>query len=232
MVAIIRKVVVGMLVCILLYASWLMLRLTLPYTAFLPGIDFLKTKISVYHITHWRWSFYTHIFTALPGLLCGLLQFSSYVIRNWPRVHRISGYIYVVDVLLITGPAALVMSFYANAGWPARVSFILQSIAWLLCTALALRKALQRRFIDHGAWMLRSYSITLAAIMLRTYAAMISYFHVDILPVPRYILISWASWVPNLIVAELLIRNGFIKRLLKKCAKNAPREKQLSTVSL
>src|SRR3954471_9092680 len=104
--AVIRKTGSLLLTGALLYAGWLMLRLTLPYTAFKSGIDFLKTKISVYHITHWRWSFYTHIFTALPVLLCGMLQFSGYVIRKLPRLHRISGYIYVVDVLLITGPAA------------------------------------------------------------------------------------------------------------------------------
>ena len=112
MIVLIRKTAVVALVCILVYASWLMLQLTLPYTAFRPGIDFLKTKISVYHIAHWRWSFYTHIFTALPVLVCGMLQFSGYVIRKRPRLHRISGYIYVVDVLLVTGPAALVMSLF------------------------------------------------------------------------------------------------------------------------
>lgn len=203
-------------ILIVLYASYLMLRITLPFTALRPGIGFLRTKFAIYHIRHWRWSFYIHIFTAIPVLLCGLSQFSGYLIRRMPRLHRISGYIYVVDVLAVTGPAALVMSFYANFGWPARISFILQSLAWLYCTGLALRRALQRKFLPHGEWMLRSYAITLAAIMLRSYSSLLSYWHADLPPGPRYILISWASWVPNLIVAELIIRSGFVKRLLKK----------------
>lgn len=200
----------------ILYASWLMLRLTWPYTALRPGIDFLKTKAFIYHILHWRLSFYIHVFTGIIALLTGLTQFSGYIIRRLPKLHRISGYAYVINVLAITGPAALVMSFYANGGWPARVSFILQSLAWLLCTGLALNKAFRKKFQAHGAWMLRSYALTLAAITLRSYAALLSYVHTDLRPVEKYILIAWASWIPNLVIAELLIRGGFIRSLLKR----------------
>lgn len=200
----------------ILYAGWLMLQLTLPYLALKPGVDFLQTKIFIYHILHWRLSFYIHVFTGIFALVAGLLQFSGYIIQWHPKIHRVCGYIYVVNVLLITGPAALVMSFYANGGWPARISFILQSVAWLVCTALALWKIMKRQFSAHGAWMLRSYSLTLAALTLRSYAALLSLAGSDLRPVDKYILIAWVSWIPNLLVAELLIRQGFIKRLLLK----------------
>ena len=193
-----------------------MLRLTLPYTALKPGIDFLQTKVFVYHILHWRLSFYIHVFTGILALVAGMFQFSSYILRKLPRLHRITGYIYTINVLFITGPAALVMSFYANGGLAARISFILQSVSWLLCTGIALKYVFSKQFMKHGEWMLRSYALTLGAISLRTYAALLSYAGTNLHPVDKYILIAWLSWIPNLLIAEILIRKGFIKTLLKK----------------
>lgn len=200
----------------ILYAAWLMLLLTMPYTAFRPGIDFLKQKVNVYHIEHWRGSFYVHIFTALLALLAGLTQFSGYLLRHHKKVHRTMGYVYAVNVLFITGPAALIMSYYANGGVPAQVSFVLQSICWIVFTGIAVKKALKKQFIAHGEWMFRSYALTLAAITLRAYNALLWELHVDMRPVDKYILIAWASWTLNLILAELLIKGGVVKRILKR----------------
>lgn len=188
-----RKIGWGILLLALVCASWLMLRLTLPYTALQPDIDFLKTKVNIYHFAPWRWSFYIHVFTGLAALIAGFTQFSGYVMRRHKTLHRAMGYVYVGDVLVVTGPTALVMSFYANGGVPAQLSFVLQALCWLLFTGIALRKALQRKFIAHGEWMLRSYALTLAAISLRTYAFLLAFVHADIRPVDKYILIAWAS---------------------------------------
>lgn len=217
-----RKIGWIMILAALLYATWLMLRLTIPYTALQPGIDFLKTKVNIYHFAPWRWSFYIHVFTGIAALVAGFTQFSGYIMRQHKRLHRTMGYAYVINVLAITGPAALVMSFYANGDLAARTSFVLQAICWLAFTAVAVRMAIQKKFIAHGEWMLRSYALTLAAISLRTYAAFLAYAHIDMRPVDKYTLIAWASWIPNLVIAELLIRKGFVRNLLKRRA--TPRE--------
>jgi len=199
----------------LLYSSWLMLNLSLPYLQMKPNIDFLKTKELIYHIRHWRYSFYIHVFTGLFALVAGMFQFNSYLIRNQKLVHRITGYIYLLDVLFITGPSALVMAFYANGGIPARTSFVILATLWLFTTAMAWRQALKKKFIAHGSWMLRSYALTLSAITLRTYAFLFGHFHIQMRPVHVYITIAWLSWIPNLVVAEIMIRKGFIRSLFK-----------------
>ena len=201
--------------CCILYGAWLMVLLTIPYLAFRSNIDFLLTKQIVYPLMHWRWSFYVHVFTGVFVLLTGLVQFSSYIIRRYKRLHRACGYVYVALVLGITGPAGLVMAFYANGGIAARASFVLLSIMWIVTTLLALRAALQKRFIDHGGWMMRSYALTLSAITLRFYTYLIGYFQIDISPVHAYILVSWLSWTLNLIIAELLIRRGLVRSIMK-----------------
>lgn len=192
-----------------------MLLLTLPYLAFRANVDFLRTKQTVYHLLHWRYSFYIHVFTGLLVLVPGAVQFSGYAIRNYKKQHRICGYIYVTCVLGVTGPAGMVMAFYANGGMPARVSFVLLSCLWISSTVLALRAALQKRFIAHGEWMMRSYALTLSAITLRFYTYVIGYCGIDINPVDEYIMVSWLSWTVNLAVAEVMVRRGAVKEILK-----------------
>lgn len=217
-----RIVVKALLLVVLLYVSWLMAELSLPYREPGRNIGFLRTKIPVYHIGHWRLSFYIHVFTSILALLAGFTQFSRGIMYRLPVLHRAAGYVYAADVLLVTGPAALVLAFYANGGLPARVSFILLAMLWLYFTTMAVIRARQRRFDSHGGFMLRSYALTLSAIALRSYAWLFDVLHIGMRPVHVYIFIAWASWVPNLLLAELMIRAGFIRYLLRRPQKEKP----------
>lgn len=191
-------------IVLLLLFSYLMFGIIFPYTSGRLDIDFLLTKQHIIHLLHYRWAFYFHIFSSLLILLSGLTQFSSYVLRQWPQVHRWVGKAYVVLILFISGPAALIMSFYGNGGWPARISFVLLSLLWWGFTFHAWRLALQRQFQAHAHFMIRSFALTLSAISLRLYQLLInSYFDVD--PEVLYIFLSWFSWLGNLAVAEWVI---------------------------
>jgi hypothetical protein len=198
----------------ILYASYLLLLLSLPYLEMRRGIDFLKTKQLIYHIKHWRSSFYIHVFTSILVITSGLFQFSKTILNNYPKIHRVSGSIYLVTTLLISGPAALVMSFYANGSYPAQTSFVILSILWLGTTFLAYYYVRKKDYEKHGKWMVRSYALTLSAVSLRLYSYLFDVFHLRMDPIDLYILLSWLSWTLNLIVAEILIKRGLIKRLL------------------
>lgn len=119
-------------------------------------------------------------------------------------MHRIFGYIYVIDILMVTGPAGLLMSFYANGGIGSRVAFVLLSVLWIGFTALALFKAIKKDFIAHRAFMIRSYALTLSAVSLRCWKVIIANF-TDIPPMDRYRIIAWLGWVLNLLIAEWII---------------------------
>lgn len=203
---ILKKGGTTLLVAGILYATWLLIRLSIPYLAFDRYTDFLMTKQRVYHIRPWRFSFYVHVFISFVVMLTGLLQFSWYIIKKYPGLHRRSGRIYAGVVLFFSGPTGLVMSFYANGGLPARASFVILSLLWLLTTALGWYYARQRKWMLHGAMMLRSYALTLSAVSLRLYAYLIDVLNVPIRPITAYILIAWLSWTLNLLIAELIIR--------------------------
>ena len=191
---------------LILSACYFMLRITLPYLSFHTSTDFLKTKQGIIHLRFWRYAFFAHVMSSVIVLFCGAFQFLPGIMKRWPRWHRGAGTIYVILVLCISGPGAFVMAFYANGGWPARLSFIILSVVWLYTTAMAYRLAIRKKFEEHRAFMIRSYALTFSAITLRSYAFILPSILI-LKPKPEYILISWLSWVPNLIIAEWCIRN-------------------------
>ncbi len=193
------------LILLLAFFSYLMLRLSLPYTTIKSDVDFLQTKQNVYHINYWRWSFYVHVFTSIFVLLAGFIQFSKYLRIKFTKLHRITGYLYVLLIVFITGPASFMMGWHANGGLPARTSFTLLSFLWVIFTALAWWFAVKQNFNLHRAFMIRSYALTLSAITLRIYTVAFAYFNIHAKPVEIYITTAWLSWVPNLIIAEMII---------------------------
>jgi len=179
-------------------------------------VDFLQTKQNVYHIDYWRRSFYVHVFTSIFVLIAGLTQFNTYLQKRRKRIHRFMGYLYVLLVVFVTGPAAFMMGWHANGGLPARTSFTLLAFLWVVFTVFAWRYATKKRFLQHRAFMIRSYALTLSAITLRIYTFSFAYFNVHARPVEIYITTAWLSWVPNLIIAEMIIsytRKKAIKNL-------------------
>lgn len=204
----------------ILYACYLLVLLSLPYIHFEPNIEFLGTKQLIYHIDLWRISFYVHVFTSPIVILAGLLQFNRWIIRKHPRTHRGLGYAYIVTVLLISGPSALVMSFYANGGRVAQTSFVLLTFVWIITTGIAFLKAKKGNYLSHTKWNIRSFALTLSAVTLRFYAYLFDVFEVRMGPKETYILLAYLSWIPNLLVAEILIVAKYPQALLKASQQN------------
>jgi hypothetical protein len=195
-------------------AIYLMFELSVPYVSFKKNVDFLLTKQNVYHINYWRYAFYAHVFTSIFVLPAGFTQFNSaFFKKSW---HRRLGMIYLLTVLIISAPTGFLMGLHANGGLAAKSSFVLLSTLWFVTTLFALLSAKRKRFIDHGEWMLYSYALTLSAISFRLIALGFDLFDVRVAPREVYVTAAWLSWVPNLIIAHLLIKTGFVKRLFKK----------------
>ncbi len=182
-----------------------MASITMAYIPYNTDVGFLRIKQQYIDIDHWRTAFFVHVYASMWVLFAGFSQFSKNLLRKNPGLHRAFGYIYVVDVLLITGPAGLIMGFYANGGLPSRIAFVSLALLWIFFTAMALIKAKQKNFKAHRQYMIRSYALTLSAITLRAwkYAITNSF---ELPPMDVYRSVAWLGWVPNLIFAEFLIR--------------------------
>ncbi|MBL0131409.1 MAG: DUF2306 domain-containing protein [Chitinophagaceae bacterium] len=188
----------------LAFFTWLMARITVAYIPYNTDVGFLRIKQQYIDIDHWRIAFFIHVYASLWVLFAGFTQFSKKLLRYNPRLHRTFGYIYVTDVLFITGPAGLVMGFYANGGLFSRVAFVLLALLWIFFTVMALIRAKQKDFKAHRNYMIRSYALTLSALTLRAWKYGITN-TMALPPMDVYRVVAWLGWVGNLAVAEYLI---------------------------
>lgn len=188
-----------------------MAGITVSYIPYNTDVGFLRIKQQYIGIDSWRTAFFIHVYASFWVLFAGFTQFSRRLMKRNPGLHRIFGYIYVTDVILITGPAGLLMGFYANGGITSRVAFVLLALLWIYCTVMALVKARQKDFRSHRAFMIRSYALTLSALTLRAWKYAITNTW-ELPPMDVYRSVAWLGWVPNLLLAELMIQRFKSKR--------------------
>lgn len=152
----------------------------------------------------WRGPFFLHIFAGGLALLTGWSQFISDWRKRWPGLHRALGKSYIVCVG-VSGISGLRLAFDATGGWLAGFGFGSLALVWLLTTIIAYRCIRQQRWQDHQQWMMRSFALTLAAVTLRLQLPFsVGVLHLDF--IPAYQAIAWLCWVPNLLLAEYMIR--------------------------
>lgn len=190
----------------------LMILITLPYFAFDDHTAFLRIKQSVINNSVWKTAFYVHVLTSCFSIIAGFTQFSKQIQRKNATLHRGIGKMYVVVVLLLSGPSGFVMALYANGGILSQVAFTILSVLWMYCTYKAFDAARNRDFIDHEKFMIRSFALTLSAITLRAWKyILVLTFRPP--PMDAYMIVAWLGWVPNLIIAEIIVSRMVQKRI-------------------
>lgn len=149
---------------------------------------------------------YTHVFASSVALVLGPSQFSAKLRQQRLHLHRWLGRVYLVAGVLIGGLSGLYMAQYAYGGLVAQLGFGVLAVLWLytgLRAYLAVRKG---AIAEHRRWMIRNFSLTFAAVMLRLYlpAAVVSGVAFSL----AYPVIAWLCWVPNLLYAEWINRRA------------------------
>ena len=142
-----------------------------------------------------------HFLGSVVALAVGPFQHNQRIRRRL-TLHRWLGRIYVIAVL-VGGLAALMLATVSQGGLTTHVGFGLLGGLWLVATAMAYRHIRAGDQTSHRRWMVRSYALTYAAVMLRIYLPLS-----QVAGIPfeaAYQTIAWLCWVPNLIVAEWLI---------------------------
>jgi hypothetical protein len=144
-----------------------MAKITVEYMPNHTDVGFLLIKQEYLSIKVWKAAFFVHIYTSMLVLFAGFTQFNSWIMKHRPSLHRLLGYVYVFNVLCITGPASLIMAWYANGGGGNRIVFIILALLWWFYTLFALLSAKQKKFTEHKVYMIKSFALTLSAISLR-----------------------------------------------------------------
>ncbi len=144
-----------------------------------------------------------HITGGSVALLLGPWQFSTKLRERALNLHRWLGRIYLAAVVL-GSLAGFTLAFFSEEGPPTHFGFGALAVLWFATGLTAYRRILRGNIESHRQWMVRNYALTLAAVTLRNelplmLVARMQFSH-------AYVIVSWLCWVPNLLVAEWLLR--------------------------
>jgi uncharacterized membrane protein len=148
-----------------------------------------------------------HIIASMLAILIGPFQFLPRLrTGRLLKIHRWLGRIYLVSVLF-GGLGGLYMSQFGYGGLITEVGFATLAILWLYSGYRAYRQIRNKDIEGHRQWMIRNYALTLAGTLLRVWVPIfVVGMSIDFLP--AYRAIAWLCWIPNLLVAEWIIRRS------------------------
>ncbi len=170
-----------------------------------PNTGYLHIKQFAVDTGYYLPFFYAHVLGSATILLVGFVQFSKLSYQK-VNLHRLLGKVYVLGVLLFAAPGAYLMTFFIHRGNGVFASFFIQNTLWIATTFLAWRYATQGKIAQHVCMMRRSYGLAFAAVTLRFYIWLFTVLGNGVNFEHNYLIIAFLSWVPNLILVELINR--------------------------
>lgn len=158
-------------------------------------------------------AFYVHIVGGAVALVVGPLQFWRGLRERAPRVHRLLGRVYL-GAVAVGGVAGLIIAPSSPAGFVGFFGFGTLAVLWLVTGWRAYRAIRRRDVPSHQAWMIRNYALTYAGVTLRIWLPLLLMlplvtggpFDFDVAFADAYAAVPFLAWLPNLVVAEWLIR--------------------------
>jgi hypothetical protein len=144
----------------------------------------------------------THIAGSGLALLVGPFQFWSGLRQRSMFVHRWSGRLYVVGVL-IGGSAAFYLALHAGQGAAFSISLGALGVAWWTTTGLAYFAIRQGHLSQHKEWVIRSYVVTFTFVTTRTLAEF------GVLPSlgrDPFATLVWLCWSMSLLLTEVVLQ--------------------------
>ncbi|MGA8072208.1 MAG: DUF2306 domain-containing protein [Candidatus Acidiferrales bacterium] len=181
---------------------WLMLLLSAVIALY--GMTYFLRLPDDKHFARYIFPLRLHIAGGIGALLAGPWQFSQRLRARALNFHRWLGRFYLLEVLLGSA-AGFAMATVSEAGFATHLGFGALAVLWFFTGLQAYRRIRQGDIEAHRAWMTRNYALSLAAVTLRVELPfMLAALH---WPFPRsYIIVSWLCWVPNVFVAEWMVR--------------------------
>ena len=151
-----------------------------------------------------------HVLSGILALLIGPVQFVRRFRRRFVRVHRFMGATYVASATAL-GVSGLILAPTAYTGLVASIGFTVLDLAMLFTTWTAVRMILAGGYGEHRRWMIRSFSLIMAGVMLRVWSPLYDVAAaagiVDFSFETAYAAIAWLCWVPSLMLASWFTRH-------------------------
>jgi Predicted membrane protein (DUF2306) len=170
-----------------------------------------------------------HIGFGSIALITCCLQIWPWLRQKHPRVHRLSGRVYVLLGVLPAGLLGILAAVTAvTPGFSGKIGNVTLAVVWLATTFMGWRMARARRFAEHRRWMIRSFALCTSIVVNRLWViglivALMPFLQTRFGGDQQALIRSaveagiWLSWVVNLLVAE-----WWIERRRRVAARPAP----------
>ncbi len=173
---------------------------------------------------------FVHIFSGGLALILGPFQFLDGFRKRRPVVHRWMGRLYLVSIL-IGGLSAFVIAPGMISGLVGEVGLMSLAVLWLWTGWNAYSSIRKGDVKSHREWMIRSFALTFAAATLRLWlgaliATQLPFLQTkyagdfDALFVEVYRVVMWLCWVPNIIIAEMIIQRRRSPKVVASTGQN------------
>ncbi|QEC66281.1 DUF2306 domain-containing protein [Panacibacter ginsenosidivorans] len=187
--------------CIIFFSGYYIYENCLRYFVFTPKnyhFDFFWTR---------KYWVFIHIIFGMLATIVSPFQFITFIRKRHLRLHKLLGRIYVFSICISS-----ITSFYLCATTPENIWYALGlggfTAAWLFTAIMGMVSALKGRLIQHKAWVIRSFVVTIGFSISRLLEDMIVHAHAEVDRVERLTALSWISWIVPLLITEwMLIRN-------------------------
>ena len=174
--------------------------LVLPLPLVMPGMAHFLTEAPL--------RMWAHILGGPMALALAPVQLSDRIRARWPSLHRWSGRLYGLAVL-VAGLAGLTLAPASEATWFARSGFMVLALGWLGSTGIGIFYAMRGATAQHRWWMKRSIALTFAAVTLRIMMAPLM--AVGWTVAETYNITAWGAWLFNLAVLEWWDRRRVVR---------------------
>lgn len=159
----------------------------------------------------WNVMFYSHIVFGGIALGIGWIQFNEKIQKQRIQLHKKIGKLYLILVLL-SGVSSLYIGCHATGGLSPKLGFISLGIVWLYTSIRGFQAIKNRDIILHQKMMIYSYAACFAAVTLRIWLPILSSILEDF--IPAYRIVAWLCWVPNILIAHLIIKRKFKPKII------------------
>lgn len=166
-----------------------------------------------------RAAFFVHLVAGGAALLLSPWQLWPGLRRRHPGLHRATGRTVVVAIGF-AGVSGLVIAPVNEAGLVGVLGFGSLAVLWLAAAGLGWRAIRRGDVPAHRAWMIRAFALTFAGVTLRVWLGVLVgaqslWPGSDADPAAMfdraYAVVPFLSWVPNLVVAERVVRRGRLR---------------------
>ena len=148
-----------------------------------------------------------HLGGASIALAMGLPQFWMGFRNRFMNVHRWTGRLYVLGVLVGSiGAFLMATAPEQSLGFGFAFALFALGVAWVITTGAAFFAVIRRKIKLHKEWMIRSYIVTLAFVTFRILSDYVPYESWGLDHADYNTAMMWSCWVFPLMIAEVIIQ--------------------------